>query len=400
MTALRTTLRRRRRYAEAAAARGDAAPWTVYAMTGGAVHHAAIVRGLRSGGDTHMMQLLLRWCGGHGARLHPALTPVPSYIVAGQGDAATFRDFRWVVTEDVPALTPLLAIPESVCIGFKDTESEDDVAALKQGTTSAAASSVDDTKKAADEESDSDMCAFFFTALGLLVNDLLVAVNNSLTDPRYLLARALQRTRTCHNAPYLEPHAFNATMPAHGDGTSLAAVFLQMVHNYIQAGPLTGKVERDMLLWAVSVCLSHSTPLEIAGRRSIGIVPLLHLFPHGAGDVNAAPVTRRARGGSGCELADFFAAVSPAMSLERKHHTNYIFVVTTRPVRAGEAVALQAMAPVCNRTEEADDMWRLTCGAPPPADSVTSGEYQEIVKLVNDEVHRRAKEERSVAAPR
>jgi hypothetical protein len=338
-------------------------------------HHNQIIRSLSGRADAHMMRVLLRWCEMEGVFLHPALWPEPAI-----GDKQnTFRDHVWHVTTDVPSMTPLLAIPERLCIGFKDTESEDDIAALKRGTTEAAKGSVDDTAAAA-EESDGDVCAFFFTAIGLLVNDLLVALNNEISDKRFYLAKSLQRIRTCHNAPYLSTGYFQGAQAE----PPLAEVFLQMVHNYVQAGPLTGKVERDMLNWAVSVSLSHSTPLTIAGRKSIGIVPVLHLFPHGNADVNAVPVTRGARAADGARLRRLFRQQCSAMPLSDSEE--YVYLVTTRALAAGSTVAVQAMAPVCHRSEEAEDMWRLTCGAPPPEESVGSLEYQEVLRSVNEHI--------------
>lgn len=60
----------------------------------------------------------------------------------------------------------------------------------------------------------------------------------------------------------------------------LADILLQMIRNYLNGGPLVGKIGREDLMAAVSMCLSHSTPLVIGPRRSIGIIPLVHLFPH------------------------------------------------------------------------------------------------------------------------
>lgn len=72
----------------------------------------------------------------------------------------------------------------------------------------------------------------------------------------------------------------------------LADILLQMIRNYLNGGPLVGKVAREDLMAAVSMCLSHSTPLIVGPRRSIGIVPLVHLFPHGGLKTNAVVVAR------------------------------------------------------------------------------------------------------------
>eukprot|EP00758_Cryptobia_borreli_P003515 Tbor_TRINITY_DN3799_c0_g1::TRINITY_DN3799_c0_g1_i1::g.2381::m.2381 len=73
---------------------------------------------------------------------------------------------------------------------------------------------------------------------------------------------------------------------------SLPDIVLQMIRNYINGGPLTNKVQRKDLLWTISVCLSHSTPLVIGHRRSIGIIPLVHLMEHGGTGTNCSVLAR------------------------------------------------------------------------------------------------------------
>eukprot|EP00164_Ancoracysta_twista_P010835 GFYU01016484.1.p1 GENE.GFYU01016484.1~~GFYU01016484.1.p1 ORF type:complete len:226 (-),score=12.98 GFYU01016484.1:34-690(-) len=179
---------------------------------------------------------------------------------------------------------------------------------------------------------------------------------------------------------------------------SLADVVLQMIRNYIQGGPLTNKVDPAELMWAVSVCLSHSTPLVIGDRRSIGIVPIVHLFPHGGLATNAVVVARPspamerscgvAPGRGARKMAEYAQRMSDGYefpTLIRDEHlgvpvdnttsrkpqpadggtTGYVYVVAMRDITAGESVHMQAMAPVCEKDEESEHMWRLSCGGAP-----------------------------------
>ena len=59
-------------------------------------------------------------------------------------------------------------------------------------------------------------------------------------------AKSLHRLRSEQNAPYLHDFSFGVSgVSAHGEAQpALADVVLQMIHNFINAGPLTGKVDR------------------------------------------------------------------------------------------------------------------------------------------------------------
>jgi hypothetical protein len=328
-----------------------------------------------------MLSGLAAWCAAEGVFLHPALR-----LARG---GSVYRDHHASVAAAVPRLTPLMAIPERLCIGFRDVDNEDHMAALRLGGAHRGTAATDATTSGDGDAEHGDACAFFFSALGLLVNDLLVAHNNELTDRRHRLAAALLRTRTLHNAPYLDANQFRASGAAE---TSMADVFLQMVLNYVQSGPLTGKVVRDELNWAVSVCLSHSTPLSIGGRASIGIVPVVHLLPHGGDNVNAVVVPRDGDV-AGRQLRRFFDARCPMLrgaegaAAGAGEGGRYLYVVATRDLAAGDAVSMQPMAPVCSKEDEAAHMWMLTCGAAPPGDSMPTDAAAALQRDVSAEVH-------------
>ena len=380
------------------------------------VAYAQLARQVGPGADVHMLRLLMDACATRGAFVHPAL--------ALARRATQYRDHGLVAHAPLPRLTPLLAVPEALCLGYKDASDRTDVSALGFGSyhspADAAASTGADrlaagsTATTADDDSGSDIVSFFFTSLGLLVNDLLVARNNPRTDPRYVLARSLQHTRTLQNGPYLEPGAFDAddwwaeelsasdTDSARDDddansrddgdgkgkrssrraGHNLVAVCHQMLHNYIHSGPLTGKVDIDELKWAVSVALSHSTPLRIGPRHGIGVVPLLHLLPHGERNLNAVCVTRPATERSASAVQDWWGAQFPWLALRRD--CGYVTVVAARDIAPGEEIALQPMAPACG--VEGRAMWGLACGAPPPGSAVSSVAYQRLQAAVDAEV--------------
>lgn len=332
-------------------------------------HFDSMLSGLAGGADAHMLRMLFRWCEAHGIVMNPGMR------VTRAADLTNFREHVFVMDSDVKKHALLLAVPEELCIGLKNADAPEELDNMKRGTAHGDAG----VRATQNDDDDKDMCAFFFQALGVLVNDLLVAHGNTVSDPRNFLARALHRTRTAHNAPYLDAMSFGSTE------TCLAEVVLQMVHNFVQSGPLTGKVERDLLNWAVSVSMSHSTPLAIAGRRTIGIVPVLHLFRHGGVAMNAGIMARKTDADER-RLQALFGATSPELTLDPQ--TRYVYVVAARDLAPGDEVCLQAMAPVCNRTEEADHMWRLTSGGPPPEPCMPSDEYQALQRLLREEVHR------------
>ena len=50
----------------------------------------------------------------------------------------------------------------------------------------------------------------------------------------------------------------------------------------------------------------------------------------------------------------------------------FVYVVAMRDIEADEPIHLQAMAPVCEKDEESEHMWRLSCGAAPQSYYQTS----------------------------
>ncbi|CAM38617.1 conserved hypothetical protein [Leishmania braziliensis MHOM/BR/75/M2904] len=304
--------------------------------------------------DTHSYYQLMMWCHDHHVFVHPTVE------IARQRSA--FREHVFLVRDDVEAFTPLLAIPEDLVIGFKDanTESSDPAAGRDDRNN------LYDAKREAEfhkvntgDHSDADICQFFFASLGMIVSDLITAKSSPLTDPRHLFAELLSKVSTLQNAPY-----FDDNVVFDSNETSLADVLLQMIRNYIHGGPLVNKVPLDELRWAVSVSLSHSTPLSIGTVRSIGIVPLVHLFPHGGTATNAYVVARTSRDKSAEKMATFFKCKF-GYDFQEQANGRWIYVVPDRPLKAGEAISLQAMAPVCEKDSEAEQMWRLSCGTVP-----------------------------------
>lgn len=306
----------------------------------------------------HFMYLLMLWCAEHNVFIHPALQLVRA--------PSTFRDFRFYIRPGwghVPTHAPLVAVPQAMLIGFKKTGEE--------------TPQIEPRRNPEEETpSNEDICSFFFDSLNLLVSDLLVALNNERSDPRYLLAASLNRTQTVRNAPYLEESTvFDPSQ------SCIADVLLQMLHNYIQAGPFTGRVTREELCWAISIGLSHSTPLKI-GRdvSSIGIIPLVHLFAHGGKATNSVVVSYRDERSAHAMLQYFERehgiTFSPSAAASEQAEVGFrgVFVVNLRPLAEGDEVCIQAMAPVCNRDDEhAQHMWRLSCGAL-PSDSLPTAE--------------------------
>ncbi|AYU82657.1 hypothetical protein LdCL_340037900 [Leishmania donovani] len=304
--------------------------------------------------DTHSFYQLMMWCHDHHVFLHPT--------VEMTRHRSAFREHVFRVKEDVDAFTPLLAIPEDLIIGFKDanTESSDPSASTDDRNN------LYDAKREAEfhklntgENSDADICQFFFASLGMIVSDLITAKSSPLTDPRHLFAKLLSKVPTLQNAPY-----FDEEVVFDSNETCLADVLLQMIRNYISGGPLVNKVPLHELRWAVSVSLSHSTPLSIGAVRSIGIVPVVHLFPHGGTATNAYVVARTSREKSAEKMATFFREKF-GYDFQGQANGKWIYVVPERPLKAGEAINLQAMAPVCEKDSEAEQMWRLSCGTVP-----------------------------------
>lgn len=74
----------------------------------------------------------------------------------------------------------------------------------------------------------------------MIVADLITAHSSPLSDHRHAFAHALSKTRTIQNAPY-----FDDDVVFSPDEPCLADVFLQMIRNYINGGPLVNKVNRS-----------------------------------------------------------------------------------------------------------------------------------------------------------
>lgn len=299
--------------------------------------------------DTHSFYQLMMWCHDHHIFLHPSIRI--------ERQRTAYRDHAFFVTEDVERLTPLLAIPEDLVIGFKDANTD------AISSAGADRNNLYDPKREAEfhalNSGDADVCEFFFSSLGMIVSDLITAKSSALTDPRFLFAELLGKVPTIQNAPYFEDDVvFDSTE------LSLADVLLQMIRNYLNGGPLVNKVPRQDLQWAVSVCLSHSTPLSIGAVRSIGIVPMVHLFPHGGTSTNAYLIARTSRSRAAERMLHFFQHQF-GWDFSRHGNGRWIYVVPDRRLVAGEEIRLQAMAPVCDRDGEAEQMWRMTCGSVP-----------------------------------
>ncbi|KAG5493287.1 hypothetical protein GH5_02029 [Leishmania sp. Ghana 2012 LV757] len=304
--------------------------------------------------DTHSYYQLMMWCHDHHVFVHPA--------VQMRRQRSAFREHVFQVKDDVDAFTPLLAVPEDLIIGFKDanTESSDPSAGCDDRNN------LYDPKREAEFHklntgagSDADICQFFFSSLGMIVSDLITAKSSPLTDPRHLFAELLSKVPTLQNAPY-----FDEEVIFDSSETCLADVLLQMIRNYINGGPLVNKVPLHELRWAVSVSLSHSTPLSIGAVRSIGIVPVVHLFPHGGTATNAYVITRTSRDNCAEKISAFFRDKF-GYDFGGQANGRWIYVVPDRPLKAGDEICLQAMAPVCEKDSEAEQMWRLSCGTVP-----------------------------------
>ncbi|KPA82398.1 hypothetical protein ABB37_03474 [Leptomonas pyrrhocoris] len=304
--------------------------------------------------DTHAYYQLMMWCHDHHVFIHPS--------VEMTRHRTAYREHVFRVKADVAPYTPLLAIPENLVIGFKDANTE----AGSDGADGDDRNNLYDAKREAEfhklntgDNADTDICQFFFASLGMIVSDLITARSSPLTDPRFLFAELLGKVSTLQNAPYFEDDVvFDPNEPG------LADILLQMIRNYVNGGPLVNKVPPDDLRWAVSLSLSHSTPLSIGAVRSIGIVPVVHLFPHGGTATNTYIVARTARDRCAEKMNAFFRHTFH-YDFQAQAAGKWIFVVPERALKAGEEICLQAMAPVCEKDSEAAQMWRLSCGTAP-----------------------------------
>ncbi|PWV15486.1 Present in the outer mitochondrial membrane proteome 28 [Trypanosoma cruzi] len=320
--------------------------WIIYARHRRRLylHHA---RELSQFSDAHDYYRLMMWCHDQRLFIHPA--------VCMRRHPSLYRDHIFAVSQDVERLTPLLAIPEALAIGFKDISNADDF----DNDLRNEKREKEFNELNSGEGTDADVCRFFFDSLNMIVSDLVAAKSSPLTDPRWVFAELLGKVRTLKNAPYFEDDVV-----LDSETTGLADVLLQMIRNYINGGPLVGKLDRAELRWAVSVCLSHSTPLVIASTRSIGMIPMVHLFPHGGKETNSFLVARTSRPNSTERIAAFFSK-HHGYDFMRDREGKWIFLVPSRPLQSGEEIRLQAMAPVCGKDSEAEKMWRLSCAAAP-----------------------------------
>ncbi|CCW66480.1 unnamed protein product [Phytomonas sp. Hart1] len=319
--------------------------------------------------DSHQFYKLFMWCHHHHLFIHPSVRVVRS--------RSEFRDHVFFVSEDVPRLTPLLAIPEHLTIGFKDAN--DDTADSQNNLHDAQRIREFHTLNSGGSASENDTCQFFFNSLGMLVSDLVTAKNSPLSDPRCCFAEQLSKTRTLQNAPYFEDDVvFSPVEPC------LADVLLQMIRNYIRGGPLVNKIPMQELQWAVSICLSHSTPLCIDSVRSIGILPIIHAFPHGGEKTNSYLVTRTSRSGASAKMSAFFRHEF-GYDFDSIHDGKWIYLLSDRPLKAGEEIHVQAMAPICGRDDiEAQQIWRLSCGSTPSSYKSTAVVAKCQAKLTAD----------------
>jgi len=311
--------------------------------------YSQLARDLAPPSSAQYFYKLMMWCHDCSIFIHPC--------VRVHCHHSEYREHVFTVQEDVPRLTPLLAIPECLAIGFRDSAADP-----------AERNNLYDEKREKEfnalnsgESSDTDICQFFFSSLGMIVEDLITAQSSALTDRRYVFADSLSKVQSLLNAPYFDDSVvFDPNEPC------LADVLLQMIRNYINGGPLVNKVTRERLQWAVSVCLSHSTPLSIGANKSIGIIPVVHLFPHGGTATNSFVIARSgAKSDAAAHMSSFFRRRF-GFDFGALYAGKWIYVVPDRALRAGEEIHLQAMAPVCDRDSEAEQMWRLSCGAVPP----------------------------------
>lgn len=425
-----------------------------------------MARDMQSGSDYSVYSRLMMWCLKNSVFVHPHL-----FV---RREPSIFRDYRFYVAENIHRLTPLLAIPESLLLGFQAVEVLSSTNDRGDGTTFK--SSVLDETKGNDcisprvevnegevhivedsndkkqggsfpTSSEADMCSFFFSSLNMMVSNIISAKGSSLTDKRYAFADFLSKVRTVYNAPYFDASVVlqiptGSVPPIHASSSgnsvaacfptpclptkkscsqdagnevfqpgsspliensglqdekdsvclstaceskvknettmsstsSLADVLLQMIRNYVDAGPFAQKIPKDDIRWMVSVCLAHSTPLTIGDTASIGIIPLVHLFPHGGEKTNSFVVARRQKD-SALRMAKGIAAHC-GLDFTRDQEAKWVYLIPERDVAQGEEVCVQALAPACDSDSEAEQMWRLSCGAAPPA-YITSAKIEE-----------------------
>lgn len=327
--------------------------------------------------DAHYFYRFMMWCHDHQLFVHPS--------VRVHRRRSSYRDHAFIVAEDVPRLTPLLAIPESLVIGFKNPDGSDADGSDGRNALHDAAREKEFHKQNVGESSNADICEFFFASLGMIVSDLVAARNSALTDKRSLFANLLGKMQTIQNAPY-----FGDDVIFDAKETCLADILLQMIRNYVNGGPLANKLPQDEVRWAVSVCLSHSTPLSIGTKNSIGIIPIVHLFPHGGAETNSFVVARSGRAHGAESMAAFFAETT-GYDFSLAHGGRWIYVVPARDLAAGEEIRLQAMAPACARDSEAEQMWRLSCGSVPES-FMSSVEMMRTQISLQSEITKRGEE--------
>ena len=320
--------------------------------------YTGFARSLSAYSDQQDVHQFMVWCHKNDIFIHPSLTLVRK--------SSQYRDYTLVATEQLDRLCPLVAVPEHLLIGFKGLG---EGSSTSNNLPTSSLQETDQKEKEFNEAngtSESDICQFFFSSLGMMICDLVTALSGTLTDPRNGFAQHLRKVRSVLNAPYFaEDVVFDNTE------TCLADVLLQMVRNYINGGPFVGKLSRDELQWAVSVCMSHSTPLGVGSEKSIGVIPLIHMLPHGGTSMNSVLVARTARRNSAARISNYFrdrfgldfgdCRYRPLVHGEPR----FVYAVATRPLAAGEEVLLQAMAPVCEQETQARQMWKLSCAEIP-----------------------------------
>lgn len=357
--------------------------------------------------DSNGLQQLAQWSADSGIFLHPDIE-----FVRG---ATEYRDYRCRVKSSalVPDLTPLIIVPVSCVLGFMDPMDEAEKKDMMKGTATAAGVAIENKNLASQQSGAAgaacsssssaspmdddattqheDACKYFFDSLSLIVNDCIVAAGNSTAaDRRHVFAsQLLYGTRTLKNAPYLSDRDFAVV----GQSCPLAEALRHMVHNFVDNGPLSGKVERVQLQSAVSLALSHSTvladvtvkrevdhmggllrgagteivvdpsasavaallsadtsgksPRPPSARSGVGIIPWLHLLPHGGGQLNAVTLSFSSK--QAAAASDWIAEQLPAMAspFARRHLKNGFFMlVACEDIGPGEEVCAQTMAPL------------------------------------------------------
>lgn len=403
--------------------------------------------------DSFPLQQLANWSSEAGIFLHPDLE-----FIRGASD---YRDYRLKAKDGalLQYLTPLAIFPSSCLIGFSDPGDEAEKKDMMKGTSTAAGVAVENKMEEQEKQQQQqnggivkaeDVCKFFFDSLSLLVNDCISAQNNSSSDTRHLFSSILlSGTRTLKNAPYLSDKDFAVV----GQACPLAEAFRYMVQNFVDNGPLSGKVERPLLQTAVSLALSHATVLPMKISRSVdnfgnlirggmnstkiesapgglGIVPWLHMLPHGGQILNAVAISV-----SSVDVLDFakwiheqvpesglfFPTSSSSSSrvLKDQFKNGFVFLAAAEDIGPNEEVCTQMMAPLnpvrvapaaallTNNNGEKEDrdellqrqfemdkeydetlaMWMVTtASAPSDEDSVPSSEAKFIQSCITEAV--------------